>query len=255
VALSETAPVLHARIRPETLVALGRLPGTRPLDPADWLVTDEAHAGQMALRDELVARHRDEVIVLDPAARPVARELLEEVLIALESRPGYCKGECAVRRPDGTTVEVDLSDPLGTLGRLVQEDFCLLEKRGEEHVLTGAVLCFPSRWVLAEKFLRPLVRIHAPVVPYDDDVARRVQRLFDGVRAGRPLWRANLVRHRDPTLFQPVKEAAKIREEVGDEPYLRSERQCILRLPRAGAMVFSIHTTLVRADAGSGIDV
>jgi hypothetical protein len=109
--------------------------------------------------------------------------------------------------------------------------------------------------VLAEKFLRPLLRIHAPVAPYDDDVARRVQRLFGGVRVGRPLWRANLVRHRDPALFQPVGETAKDRKEVGDEPYLRSERQCILRLPRTGAVVFSIHTTLVRADVGSAINV
>lgn len=230
-------------------MALGRLPGTRPLDPADWLVTDEAHAGQMALRDELVRNRRDEVIALDEAARAAAQELLALILEALSVRPAYAVG-ARVRRPDGTEVAPDRTDPLGTLGRVVQEDFCLLEKRGDEHVLTGAVLCFPSRWLLAEKFLRPLVRIHAPVAPYDEDVARRVQRLFDGVRPGRPLWRANLVRHRDPALFQPVSETAKEREQVGDEPYLRSERQCILRLPVTGAVVFSIHTTVIRAADG-----
>jgi hypothetical protein len=51
-------------------------------------------------------------------------------------------------------------------------------------------------------------------------------------------------------LFQPVSETAKERREIGDEPYLRSERQCILRLPETGAVVFSIHTTVIRAEDG-----
>jgi len=31
-------------------------------------------------------------------------------------------------------------------------------------------------------------------------------------------------------------------------PFLRSERQCILRLPETEAVVFTIHTTVVRRD-------
>jgi hypothetical protein len=239
-------PILQNALRPGTREALGRLPGTRPLDPADWLITDEAHSAQMAPRDRLIAGRRSDVIALDAAARPAAEELLDAVLEALRARPDYAVGE-VTRRPDGVEVPCDRADPLATVGRLVQEDFCIMQKRGAEHVLTGAVLCFPSRWVLAEKFLRPLVRIHAPVEPYDDEIARRVQRLFDGVRPGRPLWRVNLVRHRDPALFQPVSETSKERREAEEAPYLRSERQCILRLPQTGAVVFSIHTTVVAA--------
>ena len=37
-------PILQGSLRPDTLASRGRLPGTRPLDPSDWLVTDEAHA-------------------------------------------------------------------------------------------------------------------------------------------------------------------------------------------------------------------
>jgi hypothetical protein len=242
-----TPPVLQARLRPGTPDAGERLPGARPLDPRDWLVVDEAFAGQMALRDALVGERRAEVIALDVAARDAAAELLEVVLGELAANSLYAVGGEAVRRPDGVTAAVDRADPMGTLGRLVAEDLCLLQKRGAEHVLTGAVLCFPSRWVLAEKFGRPLTRIHRPVAPYDDGIARRVERLFAGLRPGRPLWRANLVRHRDPALFQPVPEMQKDREETANAGYLRSERQCLLRLPGTGAVVFSIHTTLVRA--------
>ncbi len=238
---------MQLAIRPASLAAAGPLPGTRPLDPAEWLVTDEAHAEQMALRDHLISTRRDEVIALDSRARCAAEELLGSVMAALRSRPGYVVDR-SVRRPDGVEVRPNIDDPLGTLGRLVQEDFCILQKHEEEHVLTGAVLCFPSGWLLAEKFLRPLVRIHAPVEAYDPDIARRVQRLFDGVKPGRPLWRANLIRHRDAELFRPISETIRDRREPQDAPYLRSERQCILRLPQTGAVVFSIHTTVVSAE-------
>jgi hypothetical protein len=56
-----------------------------------------------------------------------------------------------------------------------------MERRGDEHVLTAAVLCFPASWHLADKIGRPLTTIHVPVKVYDETLARRVQRLFDGV--------------------------------------------------------------------------
>ena len=104
---------------------------------------------------------------------------------------GYVISAKEVRRPDGVRVPLDRADPMATLGHLVQEDLCLMEKRGQQHVLTAAVLCFPASWRLADKIGRPLTAIHAPVAEYDDALARRVQRLFDGVQPGRPLWRFN----------------------------------------------------------------
>ena len=58
------------------------------------------------------------------------------------------------------------------------------QKHKDEHVLKGAILCFPSSWSLEEQFLRPLSIIHGPIQSYDKDVTRRVQRLFDGIRLG-----------------------------------------------------------------------
>lgn len=101
---------------------------------------------------------------------------------------------------------VDLSDdanPMHLLGRLLQNDFVLMEKRGAEHVLSAAVLCFPASWRLREKAGQPLTNIHVPVAEYDNDLARRVQRLFDGIQVGRPLWRFNQLWYDDPELFQP----------------------------------------------------
>jgi len=229
---------------------LSRLPGIQPLEERDWLVVDEAYAGQMAERDRLIGQERGRVHALDAGALPAAQELLAQVLAHLEGRAGFAVGPDAVTRPDGVSVPLDRDAPLITAGRLVQEDLCLMQKPAgaEEHVLTGAVLCFPASWTLAEKFLRPLLRIHRPVVPYDDGIATRVQRLFDGIRPGRPLWRANAHFYADPTLFQPRPEAAPRSKVQGPAAFLRSERQCLLRLPETDAVVFSIHTYVLRRE-------
>jgi len=189
-----------------------------------------------------------------PEGEAAAQELLAFVLSWLGAHaPGYRVGASEVERPDGVVVALDPGDPMGTLGHLVQEDLCLMEKRGDEHVLSAAVLCFPASWRLGDKIGRPLTAIHVPVPEYDEGLARRVQRLFDGVQVGRPLWRFNALRYVDPDLFQPRPRVAPVHvdalEEGGGDaaPYLRSERQCVLRLPETRACVFSIHSYVIRA--------
>ena len=151
--------------------------------------------------------------------------------------------------PDGRRVTPDPDHALESCAALVQEDLCILVKEGDEHVLRAALLCFPASWRLAEKAGRALLAIHEPVHDYDLDLARRVQRLFDGVQPGRPLWRFNALWYDDPTLFQP-RSASTPRPPTdrGRAGFFRSERQSILRLPESGAVVFSIHTFVLPRD-------
>lgn len=223
---------------PDEMLTERALPGVAPCGADDWLRVDEAYAGQMAYRCNLIASIPADVLWMDPAAMPAAQEMLSETLALLPAL-GFAVTGRTVHCPDGRMVQVDESQPLQSLGHLVQQDICILQKQGEEHVLTGAVLCFPASWRLADKAGRPLSAIHDPVPSYHGDIARRVQRMFDGVRAGRPLWRFNRLSYRDPDLHQPCRKA----DGTGD--YIRSERQCILRLPRTDAVVFTIHTFVV----------
>lgn len=206
---------------------------------------DDAFDAQMAAREQLLDQHREDVLMLDSGAMPAAQELLGMVLDQL-----YSRDVGRVQRADGRSVDLDWQDPLATLGRITQQDFCILEKRGDEHVMTGAVLCFPASWTLAEKFQAPLTGIHSPVDSYNTSIAARVQRLFDGVQAGRPLWRFNGLWYRDPALHQP-RSQYETRDEIHDAEaeFLRSEKQMILRLPQTRAVVFCIHTyVLARED-------
>ena len=221
-----------------------RLPGTLPLAGGEWTCVDDAFAGQMAERDRLIAAHPDLVHALQDRAKPASQELYETVLNALRLRPGYNVSAQTVCRPDGVVVPLNPSEPLLTLGRLVQEDLCLLEQTDAEHVLTGAILCFPASWTLAQKLGRPMTQIHVPVESYTDDIARRVQRLFDAIRPEQPLWRANSLIYDDATLHQPRREGERRPRPVA-KTYARSERQCLIRLPQTRAVVFAIHTYVV----------
>lgn len=242
-------PILQSRLpfAPWMDPRTARLPGILPVEGEDWLRVDDAFAAQMAERDRLFAEKPDLVVGMLESARPAAEELLETVLDHLRATPGYRVGEGRVTRPDGVTVALDPAQPMAVLARLVQEDLCLMERQGDEHVLTAAALCFPASWWLTEKLGRPLLGIHIPVPSYDDDVAKRVQRLFDAIRPGQMLWRANALVYRDPTLHQPRREADPRTDRRGGS-YVRSERQVLRRLPVSRAVVFSIHTWVVRIE-------
>ncbi|WP_153213814.1 heme-dependent oxidative N-demethylase family protein [Tritonibacter litoralis] len=224
------------------------LPGIMPLKSEDWLKQDDCAAAQIDLRQRLIEERAQDVLALAPAAMEAAQELLEHV--AAQLFPGQ---DDVVSVSDGTSVQLDYCDPMRSLGRIAQQDFCILQKPegADEHVLTGAVLCFPASWRLADKFMRPLTQIHVPVPEYDAQIAKRVQRLFDGVQVGRPLWRFNALWYDSADLYHPDRDPVAPhldRNQAGQ--FLRSELQSILRLPKTQAVVFSIHTrVLSRADA------
>ena len=219
------------------------LPGISPLDPQEWLIKDEAYSGQMGERERLILDDHNKVIALDEMALEAAAELLENTLDFLPKLGGFEQIEETVFCPDGRSVKLDVTNPMATLGRLVQNDFCIMQKRGHEHILTGAVLCFPASWSLAEKFMHPLTVIHEPIAEYDENITRRVQRLFDGIKVGRPLWRFNKLYYDAPDLHQP-RTFANPRKILGrtEGKYIRSEKQTLTRLPKSNAVIFTIHT-------------
>lgn len=220
-----------------------RLPGVNPLEIRDWLLVDEVFAAQMAYRDWLLANRRAEVLTSQTGSDASSEELLDLVVEHLSRQGPYRVGKNSIRRPDGVEVPLNGRDRLMTAARLVQEDFCILEKGQEEHVLVAAALCFPASWNLAEKIGLPLAAIHQPVVQYDE-IRIRVQRMFDLMAPARPLWRANFLIYSNPDLFQPRQETDRRRLE-GDQRWIRVERQTLRKMRKSGSIVFGIHTYCV----------
>ncbi|WP_331459962.1 heme-dependent oxidative N-demethylase family protein [Cochlodiniinecator piscidefendens] len=234
------APWLEPRAR--------KLPGLMPIEAGRWLIVDDAYTGQLKRKRSLLQTSLSDVLMVSDGAQPAAHELLEAVLEELKGQPGFHFDNQEITRPDGERVIVDWESPMMTLSQLVQEDFAIMEKQGDEHVLTAALLCFPASWTLRQKYMRPLLAIHATVDVYDDNIGKRVQRLFDGIQVDRPMWRANALFYTDPELYQPRLENDPRPRPTGPAAFVRSERQSMIRLPQSNAVVFSIHTSVVRRE-------
>ena len=117
--------------------------------------------------------------------------------------------------------------------------------------LTGASLCFPNRWRLAEKIGQPLDFIHAPVPGFAPALERPVAHFFAALKPDRILGRVNWGIADDPTRFQPIgreADAAITPDTAGTALFLRVERQTLRRLPQSGAVVFTIRTEIAPLD-------
>jgi hypothetical protein len=176
---------------------------------AQWLLGADADTeAQLAERARLLDERRAEVVQAVPGAEATAA-LLEHV------------------------------------GRLVQDDLCLLDpdERGT-YRLTAAVLCFPSHWRLGDKIGHPVAAIHAPVPHYDVELAAKIDTFLSRLKPGMTAVRRNWMIHDREDLFAPERPAAN-----GAPPtewWLRSERQALHRFEAAPTILFTIRTQQVQ---------
>lgn len=233
----------HAPYTPFMDPRTARPPGLAPLDMRAWTVQLPDFDAQMAYRRRLLADRPEVVLGALPEGEEPTLELLEMLL-----------GHLGHPRP---LTHEERSCALTAIGRLVAEDFCLLlpetalDWTPGEYRLVAAVLCFPSRWLLSEKLGRPLTPIHGPVPGYADELAKRVNRVFEALRPDRPLLRVNWTVQPTAELFLPQSEAGKsagpataTAPATAGPFYLRTERQTLVRLPRTGAVAFGIKTSV-----------
>lgn len=224
-------------------------------DPAELIELDEHYVPEMAERRRLLAVRHGDVFATLPGSEAARQEVLDVLAELLLRRfPAWFSRDGATLRNHLTGETWDLADlphdPLEVAGRLVQEDLCLLRLTPEGPVLDAAVLCFPSRWSLAEKLGQPLATIHTRVPFYADRLAKPVDRLMPNLRDGKMVVRLNWGMTDDPALYA---ESRKFRREhnpdvtmenAGEKIWLRVERQTLRLLPASGAVLFGIRTHL-----------
>lgn len=224
--------------------------GARRLDPSTWIEFGPDADAQLAEKRRLLAAHHDEIVaVLDgapgpgrDAVRTACAELLDAVLSHLaETAPA---GVPPARRPDPQALAAGADlHPIDLAARLIPEDLCL-HLPGADGVLrlVAASVAFPSGWSVREKLGLPIGSIHDPVPAYEQQIGRAVDRVIESLTAERGLWRLNGSLHGHAELFQPAfpDHAAPVR--VPHDVVLRVERQTLRRLPRTGAVVFTIRT-------------
>jgi hypothetical protein len=197
--------------------------GLRPLDMTTWLDADPDDP-QIGLRRELLASRRLEVF----GALPGSESARAEVAGAVADQVG-----ASLPRAD---------DPLVEAAALVRDDLCVLEQREGQWLLTAGVVCFPSRWRLAEKLGRDVTAIHDPVPRYRKTLGTATDSAMAAIARMRPRWRVNWTLLDDPELFQPSAPTGRSHR-PGMHSFLRVERQCLV--PVGEAIVFTIRTTVL----------
>jgi hypothetical protein len=212
--------------------------GLTAIPEAAWLERDAQTLPQLAERVRLLAERRADVLADTPGAEAACAELRSMLAAHLIAHwPAWVQP--ASDPP---------AHPLATICAWVAEDFCLLRPGPDGPRLVAAILCFPSRWRLAEKIGRPLLAIHKPVPTYAETLGRPVDRFMSAIKPGRLAVRYNWSVHEDPTLFQPTGhgrgdfDPSITVDNAGEALWLRVERQTFRLLPESGVVVFGIRT-------------
>ena len=196
----------------------------------DWLMRSDTYDEQREYRWSLMTQKRNDVFRARDDAFYACAELRD---IIYNEHPDK-----------DNSYNAQLDHPLLEAASNVQEDLCILQKQGDQHILTAAVMCFPSSWDLRQKIGRSIASIHGPV-PEFSNVSHTVERMLSAIRVEQPLGRANFLIYTDPELHQPRGEGIAKRVDPKAPRYIRVERQTFRRLPETLAVVFAIHTYIV----------
>ena len=147
---------------------------------------------------------------------------------------------------------------MATAGRLIQDDLALMIEGsdGQYYLQAGSIL-LPGFWRLSDKFGMPLSEIHTSgsVPSFKPKLERGMMNFFRRLQPAQPVVRNNYFIQVDPDLAwsrslgdedsTTIGWSAKS-ERVTDiqRHYFRSERQSLRRLPRTGAIAFTIRVYL-----------
>lgn len=152
------------------------------------------------------------------------------------------------------------------LSRTIEEDFIILQKddsqkekpHGSEYHFKGGVFAFPVGFDPGKLFNKPLSFIHQPVPGYEQKLKPSLNKFFDRLEPGNFVTRSNWFVQAHNYFFvdelikegnaPPRSEMRPLRRENLDfekQVHYRSERQVLTRLPKLGAVVFTIRTYLL----------
>ncbi|OCK76454.1 hypothetical protein K432DRAFT_306328 [Lepidopterella palustris CBS 459.81] len=241
--------------------------GLRKLDLDNWLTVDGKYYEFYQARRQLLSEKKQEVLQVKPGGEAACGELLGEVVGFLTKkypeeyeifegeqrrkwvRNRMTKEEFAISMPYNV-------HPLEVVARLAMEDFNVLIKSqftGNHHLVASATL-FPAGWRLRDRIGNSVTEIHKPVPQWKglSDIVNLSY--FSRIDQKSCMERSSFfVQVRPPgmnladTLFvQEPKDffPGMIHNLLPHNIIIRHERQTFRRLPKSGAVIFIVKTSI-----------
>lgn len=200
-------------------------PNLKPISVASWLAPDtEADAWL-------------------PAKRTLLREAGDRVAAGDLDGAEAVEVAALIRRELPHLSFPDQGPALMRAAWAVSDDLCLLQARrpGDWRLIAG-VVCAATYWSIGERIGMDLGALHGPVPGGDPVLARRIGRVFSGLRPGRVLQRLNWTIQAGGAHHTPDRPV--LGPGAASELFLRVERQTLRALPETGAVVFTIRICL-----------
>lgn len=223
--------------------------GLKNLELTNWIEIDENWERHVRMKKDIVQSNRDLVLRVLPGAEEACLELRD--VLALHLATTFPRKFSLQDRKLLTPLGLSYAPPaqaeeaLEQISEWTQEDWAIMSAKPPVRLDAG-LICFPSRWSLAEKIGLDSDGIHGPVPRYAS-IAKPTQSFLERISTDKPMWRMNWTIHDSDRLFCPTPHppAEGLTEEnVLEKTWLRIERQTLRRLPQTGAVVFSIRTYL-----------
>lgn len=236
--------------------------GIRNMDWNSWIELDNQWNFYHEEKLKRIRERGTELYETSPLARPAAYELLQELKVYLSNRYPLMYEQTSIGLKNLATGESfdfrDLplgEDPILIAAKLVQDDLAIMiESPNGEYFLRGGAIILAGFWRFRDKYNLPLSGIHTSgdVPKYKEKLQSGMEKFFMRLQPDKPVvrnnyfiqtdselgWSSSIGKEEDPTVgWYTAREATDI-----NRLYFRSERQSLRRLPKSGAVIFTVRT-------------
>ncbi|KAI9810078.1 MAG: hypothetical protein M1827_006689 [Pycnora praestabilis] len=239
--------------------------GLQKLDRLNWLIIDKEYLGEHTIRSDLLTHRKHAVLQCLRGSEDACAEVLQLVISFLTNRypqvfEVHARGKdrsFVCNKATGEVFRIQPPynlQPLEIATRLAMEDLNVLvrsESNGQHYLKASATL-FPAGWHLQERIGWPVAKLHGLVPMWEEKLGSAVERFFSRITSDKPMERSSffvqattpeqplssILFHSDPfntgdaNLLKP------------EHVMIRRERQTFRRLPRSGAVLFTVKTSL-----------